>query len=926
MGTSSNKPGNSLDGLLCLNALQSALRIARDADLRSREGIKELLTNPCATTETKQDPANADADRWQHCLDILVEDFLLRKNDIARLNKARREQLEDFLSNQMGSAVSLEAALQAKLGSPAQEALLLFAHETAVFHLLQILLVKRWVDQNQLDEKALAPSPQTLNWIITGFLKKNSPKGMMGRHDWSFLKQNLFSWYTPSKEAWERVRLLISTVNLSQEPSDFPARVLECMADRSRLALLGLQSPLFDAKALWRLLLEQKAHDLRQPEWDFASASANGSILMSGLRNGESINALRELSSSKELHGVWAYTNSDLERYLSEISILWSSASEIPQLNIHPRKILRERTGKSVPLFDEKARLPFQAQLAACFPENGFKELEDASVFLEQLREHGLLLVVSDCFWPTDSSDAAQKLRDCSLRLASVRLIVDLRQLTGSSGEHIPKSLCILEKCSSKELRDSSRPQILRMRGHINKIHADSAWAMILESLRQESAPGEVNTKSIQGSDSVKLESMAAAASQQQLKSAAWLTLSDPFFYELSGRLRRLPSRAFTLGSVLRWKPGISMPTQRGVILQERDSKALQAIPATEEITGAADLIRFLFLPDSTLVENPLFFSAQVHSAPVQFWFRLELEQSLNAKSTKGTKQPERQTEQRLKLMPLVRLFEPGTLLPVSVDARAYASLDEARSTLARAFKSGLGMVERQQLHQIVLSLENSIRQNIEVCREFTRHLFPELDIQRWSLPNALPEIAPSLAFDIFRHLDKSPLMQHPAVQVTKLRPVHDFKVSNIVLNEIQAGAFAELLVYHGIDPVLRLSGPALLLKAAASELEKRVGRPWSESSERLHYPTDFALVQTQLREVVRSIQQQLQVTRDCIAVMDQLFCCLFGLASSFEDEKARQTIRHHLSPEEAKIVVSFQKPVVFTKREDFESPTGFLQ
>lgn len=929
MGTSSNKPGSSLDGLLCLDSLQLALRTARDSDIRAREGLKELLapaqSAPNIPTPVHVSaPAAPEADRWQHCLDLLVEDFLARKGEIARLNKARRQQLEDFLRAQMGANLSLEEALQAKLGSPAQEALLLFAHEAAVFHLLQILLVKRWVDQRLLDEQALAPSPQTLNWIITGFLKKNSPKGMMGRHDWSFLKQNLFSWYTPSKDAWERVRLLLSAVDLSQESSDFPARILEAMADRSRLALLGLHSSLFDAKALWRLMLEQKAHDLRMGEWDFNAG--NGAILVSGLRNGESLNALRELSRAKELHGVWAYTNSDLERYLSEISILWSSASEIPQINIHPRKLLRERGAKAVPLFDEEARLPYQAQLAACFPEIGAKELEDSVTFLERLREHGLLLVASESFWPTDAGDSAQRLREAALRHSCVRLIVDLRQLSGMAGEQIPKSLCILEKCSSKELRDSSRPQILRLRGHLTRSQAGAAWQLILEAIRQENAPGEVSAKSLPSAgEAMKLESMAAAASQQQLKGAPWLTLSDPYFYELSGRLRRMPSRAFTLGSILRWKPGISMPAQRGVILQERDGKALQAVPATEEAPGGADLARFLFLPDSSLVENPLFFSAQVHSAPVQFWFRLELEQALNVKG----KTPDRQSEQRLKLMPLVRLFEPGTLLPVAQEARPFASLEEAKATLSRVFRGNLGMAERQNLHQVVLSLENSIRQNIEVCREFTRHLFPELDIQRWNLPSALPEIAPSVAFEIFRHLDKSPILHHPAIQVTKLRNTHDFKVSNVVLQDLQNGAgYAELQVFHGVDAVLRLSGPSLILRAAAGELQKRSGRPWSECAERLHYPTDFSLVQTQIREVLRSIQHQLQVTRDCVALLDQLFCCLFGISAGFEDDRARQTIRHHLSPEEGKIVVQFQKPIaaVFTKQEGFESPTGFLQ
>lgn len=929
MGNSSKpKTGVGLDGLLCPNALQSALRSAHDSDIRAREGIKELLAPTSAFNDlVPAGESSSDMDRWLHCLDVLVEDFLARKSELARLNKARRDQIEDFLRTHAGPSASLEEALRGKLGSPSQEGLLLFAHEAAVFHLLQILLVKRWMDLGLMEDTALAPSQQTVNWRITAFLRKNSPKGMMGRHDWSFLKQNLFSWYSPSSDAWERVRLLLSPVDLSGEASDFPARILEALADHSRLSLLGIHRSLFDAKFLWRLLLEQKAHDLRlgsAADWDFSASGS--SILVSGLRNGESLNALRELSRAKELHGVWAYTDSDLERYLSEIFILWNSASEIPQINIHPRLHLKEKDSKAAPLFGDKARVPYQAQLAACFPCVEHRELEDAVSFLDQLKENGLLMIASDCFWPTDQGDKAQRLRDAALRATAVRLILDLRQLNGADGEHLPKGICILEKCSSKELRDSSRPQIVRLRGHLSRAQTQEVWTAILGFIHQESAPGDVVVNSIaSAADTIKVEAMAAAACQNQLKASPWVTLSDPHFYELSGRLRRTPNKAFALGSILRWKKGVTLPTQRGVLLRECEGKALLAAIATDPQDDSEEA-GFLFIPESTMPEGPQFFSAQVHSAPVQFWFRLEMEQ-LTQKGARTTRQPERQAEQRLKLMPMVRLFEPGTLLPVVIESRPFASLEEARIRLTKAFRS-FGMAERLEVHQTILALENSIRQNIEVCQEFTKHLFPELKIRRWELPASLPEIAPSVAIEIFGHLDRSSILQHPSVHVTKLRPTHDFKVTNAVLNELQLGGLAELQVYHGMDAILRFSGPSLILRAAQSELQKRFGRPWSECLERLKFPTDIGLVQTQVKEVLRSIQQQLQLTRDCISIMDQTFCCLFGLASGFEDEKARQTIRHHLSPDEGRIVVSFQRPGIATpiRREGFESPTGFLQ
>lgn len=922
---------SALHGLLCPDTLRVALRSARDSDIPAREGLKELLSNssPGVHESTDTVPHDEEFSRWQRCLEVLVEEFLSRKQELLRINKARRNQIESFIRARSKLNVTLEDTVLSRLGSPEQEALQLFAHQACVFHLLQIILVKRWVDRGLLPANCLKLSDQTLNWQITSFLRKNSPKGMMARHDWSFLKQNLFSWFSPSKDTWERLRLLLEPVDLSAENGDFPARLLRSLGTRSRLSLLGFNPTLIDSGALWRLLLEQKAFDLRLDSADSLdfSSECGGPVLVSGLKNGESLNALRELSSKKELHGAWAFTDSEFERFLSEMFILWDCASEIPRINIHPRSLLRDLSRdatKAASLFADGLKMPYQAQFGACFQDGDGEELEDATYLLDQLRENGLLLVASDLFWPTDPNDTCERMREAVLRKASVRLIIDLRQLTGSSGETLPKGVFLLEKCSSKELRDSNRPQILRARGHLQKQQVPSAWQAILEHVRQESSPGEVSVKSLSSlGEGVRLEAMAAAASQQELRSSPWITLSDPAFYEASGRLRRSPNKAYTLGTIMRWKQGMPQPSQRAVLLQEHSKSLLAASPG--EGTGfSADAPEYFFLPDSSVVEQPAYYLAQIYSAPVQFWYRLELEQNAG----KRLKQAERQSEQRLKLMPLVRLFEQGTLLPVQGAGilKHVDSLDEVRTQLSGIFRqTSLGMTERSRLHHIILALENSVKQNLEVCTDFSRHLFPDLEIKRWQVPGSLPELSPTLSLDIFRHLDRSPLLQHPSIHVTKLRPVHDFKVTNSSFEEMPLGALGELKIFHGMDAVMKLTGPSLLLKAAAEEIQRRLGRPWRETADRILFPTDFMLVQTQLKEVVRSIDRQLQLTREHLAVLDQIFCCLFGLSTSFADESVRIAMRRHLSPDDGKIQLRFQKESVF-RPADLGFPTEILQ
>ncbi|MGZ3670692.1 MAG: hypothetical protein ACXWR4_12280, partial [Bdellovibrionota bacterium] len=595
LGGNNKSPGD-IAGLLCGQTLRAALRSTPDPLLPAREGLKELLTplqtanpepvsRPAVTLASIVPEGEKEFSRWGRCLDLLVEEFLTRKAELLRLNKARRDQIEGYLRFHSKTELSLEKSVQGRIGSPEHEALQLFAHQSAVFQLLQILLVKRWVDRGLLPDSSLKPSGHTLNWQITTYLKKCSKQGLLSRHDWSFLKQNLFSWYSPLQETWTRLALLLEPVQLANEPSEFPARLLQNLGKRSRLSLLGFTPHLIDSRALWRLLLEQKAADERLSsidELDF-SAGAGGPVLVSGLGNGESLHSLRGLTARQELHGVWAYTDSDFERFLSEMFILWDCAAEIPRINLLARPALKElsRSHRGATLFHDAIRVPHQAQFAACFQDPEGKELEDAAALLEPLRENGLLLVASDQFWPTDSSERAERLRDAVLKSASIRLIVDLRQLTGSAGENLPKGVVLLEKCESRELRDSNRPQLLRARGHLSQHQVNAFWQAVLEHVRSDGQnPGDVNVKSLATlGEGLRLESMAAAASQQQLRSAPWLTLSDPRFYEAISRLRRSLHKAHTFGTVFKWRPGTDQPTRRGILLGEHGEQLQAFLP-----------------------------------------------------------------------------------------------------------------------------------------------------------------------------------------------------------------------------------------------------------------------------------------------------------------------------------------------------------
>ena len=135
-----------LNGLLCSSTLRSTLGSQHGPGLNAREGLKDLLLrpqnlqeSPHSKTPLAQDSSavfktDPNLHRWERCLALLVEDFISRKGDLLRLNKARREQIEAYLRSYSGNEISLEKATQGRLGSPEQEALQLFASQCAAFH------------------------------------------------------------------------------------------------------------------------------------------------------------------------------------------------------------------------------------------------------------------------------------------------------------------------------------------------------------------------------------------------------------------------------------------------------------------------------------------------------------------------------------------------------------------------------------------------------------------------------------------------------------------------------------------------------------------------------------------------------------------------------------------------------------------------
>lgn len=911
--TTSQRP-SWLD-LVCPDAL-SELRDVHHSDVESRENLKALLFRHNIPST---DSAGSKA-YLRETLNLLSQDFLVRKQEVLRLDKKRKEKIEQIIQRYARSSLSLSELLDSRASTQENRGLHLFVLELSLFHLAQTMLVKRLMEAKAWEHDD--ENHRTLNWQLTQYLKKISPKGMLGRGDWGFLKQNSYSWFAPSDATMKEIWRLLNSVPPSEFSGAFIPQLMSGLSLEKELLPLGMNHWIPASKDLWQLLLDMRCQDqcIENAQQLGLSGGNYASVAIVGMRNGEALEGINSLFHHGELPTISCHSSNDLEQFFSEMSLLWNSLPIAPSLKISSlpkQKIRQQRTTRD--LFSEPQQKKSSAQLAAYFPEVGAQSKEALHLCLDQMCENGLLLWASETFWPTETDQESELIREFALKNTVIRAIIDLRHLSLSTQSSLPCGVFLLEKSSSKEIRDSSRPQLLRLRGSVSEHEFPAVWGALRKILLEPASPGEIQTHLVKN---IKIESMAAASSQSQLRQGPWTTLTEPSFFEIIGRLRSAANKAFMCASVMRWDSTKEMSffPARGVMFREVSGKALVATPSSETNENTTHKNQFVFLPDHTVSENPTFFSAMINSGPVQFWYRLEHEQDCAAKNKRSLK---RKTEQLLKLMPVTKVFSPGSLIPVASNRIGFKDLDSAFNSVASLIqKASFTLNEQIEIHQFVVTLENTILQQLKMVAQYFGHLFPKEPIERWRLPNILPDIDPLHAVTLFKHLNQAPLLQHPAMHPIRLKPVMDFRISNCEIKQLY-GNLSELVVSDNHEPILKITGPSFLIKVSHAELVRRIGRPWLDAATKITLPLDIAVMTAQLNEFKNITENELNSLHKMIRMQDQLFASLLGLSQADAD-----TIRKHLSPEPATTIrpAATKDSAPTNESISLELPKGLLQ
>lgn len=909
-GNGEKSPGTSASGLLDFGFVhkKSARSISQTSKRTKEPVLKIPIENAKSTAQKpKQRPKQSV---WEKCLFLLVNDFLDNRRELLRLNPGRRKEIEVYL-HQLGgieSRTPLEVFLSSASSTREGSAFLRFAWEVSVLLFFQFLLLKRWTDQGRIPKESFLSSSKRVNWLISQYSKTNSSGRFLGRQSWGFLRINRYSWFNCSARSWDRMNSLCADLSLKDASGSLLNSILlEIKSNEEFSHVRGLEYPTH-SMAVYELLSCLKRSDedpslLRSLQYGLRSDST----MVCGLLHGQAMTSVASVDGINALDNTVAVSVSEFEQYISEVQVLWQSTRDrIPAVQVN-----------SLPTI--KSELPKESMNSVVFFGTQFDQLEDEAILFsllaDKLRENGKLVYASDSYWITESSEAAEKLRTSVLETMAIRAVIDLRFVKALNKRlALPNCIYLLEKNSSKEYRDSNRPIVIKAVGQSGNAETlQDAWVHILESIQDNKAAGEVTIETLgEGFEKIKVEAMSAATLQGQLPAAPWTSLAEPAFYQISSKLKRQPFKAGQLGVILKPQNSTNMSKsfERAVQFLEVPGRALYATasgtPVQDDHTvfqSYDQVSQHVFLPDISVTENPAFLSAVVNSSPVQFWYRLEWEQlfGVDAKRSRN-----RGTAQMLKLLPVAKLFELGALTDASVSkGQIIEEFESYRSRAVQLCKmSSWSTEEALELQQMIIDLETTTQHHVEIARGYMNYLYPNEEIQRWHIPEILPEIDAERALMVLSHLPQAPIRQHPSIQITPVKNVADFKVTNSKFSRGKGG-YSEILLYSGPEVMMRIHGPSLLVRAAESGLQKRFGRPWSEVSNRILFPIDISLMAKQLKDFVHLTQTALSGALRSIQISDFIFARLFALDCEVPNQGDAQIIRNHLMPSNATVALS---------------------
>lgn len=863
---------------------------------------------PVDSEIAKLDPEkNASVFSFDHAILRIAAEFEANFHQVEQLNSGRKKAIIDRISRlaNLPQPAPLKNIVKAIPGSDLQNARVQFAHEIALFQFMLYIATRKWQERTNFNTKIMDRSSGSLNFQMQNILRETMPNRGVPTQTWAFLRQNIYSWYKLSKETTQFLNLHYQNrLNSNTKPFvDWLGTYLAKNKGWNHLENLTVFELLHSCLEMF---CEKRDFD---------------KFFLYGLSRGLILPLIKEKTDCAE--SVALFAEDDLELYLSELLLLIINEKAKDETAIVLKDQLYDPSysGNRGLFPDQRHFLADGADLLFYLPSevvDAEQELNELALLFRHVNEGGILAASCQSYWPLEDSEVAAFLRKESLKNMAIKMIIDLRHLVNESEDlHLPQCWYIIEKVSSKEIRDDNRPQILKAIGGIeNKQQLMQLWQKTKDLLGSDRLQNDMTQAVVNVPQPIRLECMRAATQQANLNHAPWTSLTEPAFYDISAKLKRSRTKINNCGTLvvpqsetLFHDNGQNQAVQRSTYIIEIPGKAVFAFdPQSEHQQKVAESVidkyrkaqPFLFVPDISFHERASFLSALVNSSAIQFWYHLEWEQQnqLNIRT--------RRRNSFLKLMPALKLLSDGVEEPSLVDISP-DSLPEVQQHFQTAWR------ERNLTHtySIVLSLEEFVHKHLGILLDCGKYLFEDFEAFRWNLPRRLPELSFSRVQPALDYLQKVSLAEHPAFHIHPIKSVRgDFVVRDVSIEKTSIGT--NIYIYNQNEAVLSISGEAEILHWLKSLLEASMGKSWELIAKSTQMPLDVSVMKSQISEYIKMTEYELTATREACALIDEIFCCLFELSLDGENNHS-QFIRSYLNPEHVAVNLVGDRTGIFT-------------
>lgn len=489
---------------------------------------------------------------------------------------------------------------------------------------------------------------------------------------------------------------------------------------------------------------------------------------------------------------------------------------------------------------------------------------------LSKLREGGQLIYLSETYWPGE--EGASQLRKYILAQGRVLALMDLGNLKLNEDQtSFPRYITLIEKCSSKEQRDSHKIKIIKIHTQTPTPKAEYLLGKILKTSKLIDRPGKIHSDD-------DFDVFFSGIQQAELGEAPWHQIYDTGFNPI---LKQILTYKTTLQYFCQIETN-TMPKDTSGVLVTPEIAPQNAFSLFEEKPMSGNTI---FLETKPICkESPHYLMALLNSAVINFWC-----------THHGTKKNGK------------KFFEPHNLKlipirPINFEKRMEASIQEEKTKQIESniqkfdFKYLLANLSLELSHGSEEIVHDALvmmqKEMISLRKKLKR--YDSLFEQPFS-ESIFSTHEPAFSAHAFKNIyppdRQCALGQHREVFVEKASP-------SVLINFCWVQMKREPGVKHEAEHLVLLSqenkmiklyAPKMLLDFIEAEIKLQPNCYWEELQNAIGLPKELSEFETFQKEILTYCQDLKAKALELKSLQDHLIFKLYGFnAQDPDSEKAK--------------------------------------